>query len=41
MPAAKEDLQHIRELFKEYAESLSLDLSFQDFEHEFSERPGG
>ena len=41
VPAAKEDLQHIRDLFKEYAESLSFDLSFQDFEHEFSELPGG
>ena len=41
VPAAKEDLQHIQDLFKEYAESLSFDLSFQDFEHEFSELPDG
>ncbi len=40
VPAAKEDLQHIRDLFKEYAASLSFDLSFQDFEHELSELPG-
>jgi len=41
VPAAKEDPQHIRDLFKEYAESLSFDLSFQDFEHELSQLPGG
>jgi GNAT superfamily N-acetyltransferase len=33
-------LEDARRLFKEYASSLGVDLSFQDFEHEMKELPG-
>lgn len=33
-------LQAAREIFREYAESLAIDLSFQDFERELAELPG-
>lgn len=36
-----EQLDLIRELFKEYASDLGIDLSFQDFETELAELPGG
>lgn len=35
-----EDLPVVRELFREYADSLELDLRFQDFEQELAELPG-
>ncbi len=35
-----ENLQHIRELFKEYTDSLGFDLSFQNYEQEFADLPG-
>jgi ribosomal protein S18 acetylase RimI-like enzyme len=31
-----DDLAVIRELFTEYAQSISIDLSFQDFDHELA-----
>ena len=34
------DLHEVRSLFREYAESLSVDLSFQDFEAELAALPG-
>ena len=34
------DLASIAELFQEYADSLSIDLSFQDFAHELANLPG-
>jgi len=34
------DLSAVRALFREYADSLELDLGFQDFEHELAELPG-
>ena len=37
---SKENLDHIRKLFKEYAAWLGFDLGFQDFEREFAELPG-
>jgi ribosomal protein S18 acetylase RimI-like enzyme len=37
---SKENLQYIRELFKEYTDSLGFDLSFQNFDKEFAELPG-
>ena len=35
-----EDLQAVHALFAEYAESLSFDLRFQNFDHEMADLPG-
>lgn len=37
---SKEHLSYIKELFKEYADSLGFDLCFQNFEKELSDLPG-
>lgn len=37
---SKEDLGQVRELFTEYAATLSFDLCFQNFEKELAELPG-
>jgi GNAT superfamily N-acetyltransferase len=34
------DLDEVRRLFREYAESLGVDLGFQDFESKFAALPG-
>jgi len=39
-PTTLEDLAQTREIFLEYAQSLSIDLCFQDFENELSALPG-
>lgn len=39
-PASPQDLQHTRDIFTEYAQSLSVDLAFQDFARELAELPG-
>ena len=40
-PAAfPRDLADVRAFFREYADSLGVDLSFQDFERELTDLPG-
>lgn len=37
---AKDELNELRQLFREYSNSLDIDLCFQDFEQELNDLPG-
>ena len=39
-PANAEDMHGVRDIFKEYASTLSVDLDFQDFDAELAALPG-
>lgn len=40
LPPAPGQLDAVRDIFREYASTLNVDLSFQDFEAELAELPG-
>ncbi|MDD0840725.1 GNAT family N-acetyltransferase [Curvibacter sp. HBC61] len=40
IPHSDADIERAREIFREYADSLAIDLCFQNFEHELAHLPG-
>lgn len=40
IPHSDADIGRAREIFREYADSLAIDLCFQNFEHELAHLPG-
>jgi ribosomal protein S18 acetylase RimI-like enzyme len=40
MPSKPEEMDAVRQIFQEYADSLNVDLEFQGFETEIAELPG-
>lgn len=39
-PTQPEEMHEVRQIFREYADSLSIDLEFQGFESEIADLPG-
>lgn len=39
-PTHAQDLDEVRQIFREYADSLDVDLQFQDFDNELADLPG-
>lgn len=40
IPVSTEDLQSVRDIFREYAATLTVDLDFQNFDQELADLPG-
>lgn len=40
-PSSAAEMEAVRDIFREYAGTLDVDLAFQDFENELAQLPGG